>query len=133
MAAYIAVKLIGDAHHQRQQQQLDQHPQEHIPHREDGKHDGVNEDSHNDHHQQEAGTAAWVMLGLGTHVFYRQLQTVLVTKDGLMLRTMVGEHPANILHPGYQDQIPHKKPDPQQGVHQVPQQNAVCPKLHKAG
>ena len=133
MTAHIAVEFVGDAHHQRQQQQLNQHPQKHIPHREQGKHHGIDQNSHNDHHQQEAGAAAGMVLGLGPYVFHCQLQALLIAKNRLMLRAMVGKYPPDILHPGYQHQIPHKQTNSQQSICQVPQQHAACPQLHKAG
>lgn len=133
MTSHIAVEFVGDAHHKRQQKQLDQHPQENIVHGEQGKDHRIDENCRNDNDQQEAGAAPGMVLGLGPDVVHRQLQTLLIAEDGLMLRAVIGEGPADVLHPGYGDHIGHEDGDTQYSVHQIPDQDAVREALHEAG
>ena len=74
-----------------------------------------------------------MVFGLDADVVHRQLQSLLVAEDGLVLRAMIGEGPPDILHPGDRDHIAHKNGDAQHRVHQIPDQYAVRKTLHEAG
>ena len=74
-----------------------------------------------------------MVLGLGPDVVHRQLQTLLIAEDGLMLRAVIGEGPADVLHSGHGDHIGHEDGDTQHRVHQIPDQDAVREALHEAG
>ena len=75
------------------------------------EHDAAAQDGHHDHHKQEAGAAAGVVLGLDAGVFHRQRQARLIAEDGLMLRPVIAEHPAHVLLPGAEDQVSQENGD----------------------
>ena len=133
MTAHIAVELIGDPHHKGQRQQLDADTGKHIGHGPDGKQHAVHQNRHNNHHKQEAGAAAGVMLGLDAGVFHGQRKPRLIAENGFVLRAVVGEQAADILHPGNSDQVTEENHHPKNPIHQIPSQNAFCNMLHQAG
>ena len=53
------------------------------------------------------------------HILHRQGQARLIAVDGLMLRAVVLEHPANILHAGNAPDIGKENPQAQETFHQV--------------
>ena len=98
MSAHIVIDLIGNAHHHRDQQQLQQNAHQCIGRGDDGKEHRIAQDGQNDDHEQEAGTAAGMVARHFAHILHGQLQAALITEDSLMLRAMVGKHPADVLH-----------------------------------
>ena len=85
-----------------------------------GKDDTGQQDGHHDDHQQKAGAAARVVLGLGPDVLHGELQPFLIAKDALVLRPVVREHPPDVLHSGAKNQIAQKENDAGESLHQVP-------------
>ena len=89
-------QLVADAHDQRQQQQLEEHPQADAA---PGQH-AVQEYAHDDHQDQEAGAAARVEAGVLAHILHREGVACLVAGNGLVLGPVVLEHPVDLLHFG---------------------------------
>ena len=136
MAACPAVDFISNAHNQRQKQQLkgdhqqpvaEAAPQSVQPRKQGQQQRGRNGENQNgnDHnHQQEAGSAAGVETGHFPDVLHGQRQPRLVAADGLVLRSVVGEHPAHFLHSGNQKHIPQENHHTNQAFQQIQNQNA---------
>ena len=102
------------------QQQLDADAHPDVLPVDVGKHDAGHQDRHDDDHEQKAGAAAGMVLGLGADVLHRQGQPRLIAEDGLMLRAVVAEHPVHVLLLGAEDQIRQKDRDFQKALHHVP-------------
>ena len=62
-----------------------------------GEHNTRCQNGHDDHHEEEAGTAAGMVLGLLFHILHRERQSRLIAENRLMLGTMIGEDTAHIL------------------------------------
>lgn len=78
------------------------------------------DDGHENDDKQKTCAAAGVVLGLGPHVLHRQGEARLIAEDGLVLRPMVLEGAADILHVGTQNQVAQEDDHPQKPLHQVP-------------
>ena len=103
MSARELNELIAESHHERKQQDFDQRTNKHGRNasRESQK-ERINkegdENTDDQHQDKEGRTASGMEASLPSHVLYRQRQTVLIAEDRLMLRTVILEGPANILH-----------------------------------
>ena len=60
-----------------------------------------------------------MVLGLDAGVFHRQRQPRLIAEDGLMLRPVIAEHPAHVLLPGAEDQVPQENGDLHRPLNEV--------------
>ena len=54
---------------------------------------------------QKAGAAARVEAGVFAYIFHRQFLAVLIAEDGLVLGSMVHEHPLDVAHVGNQRKV----------------------------
>ena len=126
MGAHKAVELVGHAHHGDEQQQLDADAHPDVLPVDVGKHDAGHQDRHDDDHEQKAGAAAGMMLGLGTDILHRQGQPRLVAEDGLMLRAVVAEHPVDILLLGAEDEVGQKNQHLHHALDDVVDSGALC-------
>ena len=98
MQAAPAVYLIAYPDDDRQQQQVAAHAGKAVVEPDDG----VYKDADHDHDEQKARPAAGMEAGLLTDVLDRELLSVLVAEDGLMLRAVVGEQTLHVAHAGTQ-------------------------------
>ena len=120
MTAHPAVELIGDAHHQGQQQQVDAGTGQGVGHGPDAKDDAGDDDGHEDHHEEEAGAAAGMVLGLLADVLHRQGLPCLIAEDGLVLRAVVLEDAVNVALSGADSQVQNEDGHLQKALHHVP-------------
>ena len=89
-------QLVADAHDHRQQQQLEQYPQADAA---PGQ-NAVQKHADDDHQNEETGAAAGMEAGVFAHILHGQLITGLIAGNGLVLGTVVLEHPVDLLHSG---------------------------------
>ena len=89
-------QLVADAHDHRQQQQLEQYPQADAA---PGQ-NAVQKHADDDHQNEETGAAAGMEAGVFAHILHGQRVTGLVAGNGLVLGTVVLEHPVDLLHSG---------------------------------